>query len=412
MKISPLTRILLLALIVPPLLQCTRNHPADQQINKYVVVLSLDGFRWDYPDIYPTPSLDAIAETGVKAVSLQASFPTKTFPNHFTMATGLYPDHHGIVQNSFFDPSLERFYSISDRDGVEYPIFYSGEPIWVTAEKQNMISASYFWVGSEAPVKGIQPTYWKVYDHYFPFESRLDSVLSWLRLPVESRPQLIMWYMDEPDGDGHYFGPGSKDLGSTIVYLDSLVGVFLDAVQSLPIADQINIIVTSDHGMASLSEDRYVDLTEYIDTSLFEIIVGYNPNYILKADAGLIEECFEDLQDIPNVSAWKSENVPARFKYGSNPSTLDFVLLADSSWTVGLGEKSKSFSLGGHGYDNRNPDMHAIFYATGPDFQNGMIQPTFENVDIYPLIAHILDLEPAPTDGNFERVNGMLIGEQ
>ena len=214
--------------------------------------------------------------------------------------------------------------------------------------------------------------------------------------------------MDEPDGDGHYFGPGSKDLGLTIEYLDSLVGVFVDAVQSLPIADQINIIVTSDHGMGSLSEDRYVDLTEYIDTSLFEIIVGYNPNYILKADAGLIEECYEDLQDIPNVSVWKSENVPARFKYGSNPRTLDFVLLADSSWTVGLGEKSKSFPLGGHGYDNRNPDMHAIFYATGPDFHKGMIQPTFENVDIYLLIAHILGLEPAPTDGNFERVNGML----
>jgi len=384
MKISQLFRIALIGIISFVLIQCTSQNHKDQEIKTYVVVLSLDGFRWDYPELYPTPSMDAIAETGVKAVSLQPSFPTKTFPNHYSIATGLYPDHHGIVQNSFYDPALERFYRISDRNSVEDPVFYSGEPIWVTAEKQNIISASYFWVGSEAPVQGISPTYWKIYDHYFPFESRMDSVLYWLNLPVESRPQLIMWYMDEPDGDGHYFGPGSPELGITIEYLDSLVGVFAKAINSLPIADQINFIITSDHGMESLSEDRYVDLTEYIDTSLFEIIIGYNPNYIFKSDAGMEQECFEDLKDIPNVSVWKSENVPERFNYGSHSRTLDFVLLADSSWTIGLGEKSK------------------------PDFQNGIIHPTFENVDIYLLIAHILGLDPAPTDGKFERVQGML----
>jgi len=241
------------------------SSPYAQRPTPYVVMLSMDGFRWDYPDKCPTPNLDRIAETGVKARSLQPAFPSKTFANHYTMATGLYPDHHGIVDNSFYDPATGKHYSISNRQAVEDPSFYGGEPIWVTAEKNGITAASFFWVGSEAPVNGIQPTYWKRYDHDVPFEQRIDSVIYWLNLPEEMRPHLITWYMDEPDGIGHGEGPYSEKTFRMVAYLDSLLGVFLDKIEALPIASQVNIIVTSDHGMGPVSPDRCIILKEYID---------------------------------------------------------------------------------------------------------------------------------------------------
>ena len=175
----------------------------------YVVMLSVDGFRWDYPDKVPTPNLDYIAENGVKAKSLKPAFPTKTFPNHYSMATGLYPDHHGIVLNSFYDEEMDKYYEIRNREAVENPDFYGGEPIWVTAENQNVTSASYFWVGSEAAVNGVSPTYWKKYDHSFHFEQRIDSVIAWLQLPEKERPHLILWYIHEPDNIGYRLGRDS-----------------------------------------------------------------------------------------------------------------------------------------------------------------------------------------------------------
>jgi len=210
-------------------------------------MLSMDGFRWDYPDIAETPNLDYIKEHGVKAQSLKPSFPTKTFPNHYTMITGLYPDHHGIIHNNFYDPEKEMYYRTSNREAVQNGEFYGGEPIWVTAENQDIITASYFWIGSEAAVRGVKPTYWKIYEHHFPYTQRIDSVIYWLELPEDERPHLITWYMDEPDSKGHRYGPESTEIKETITYLDSLVGVFLNRLQELPIHENINIIITSDH---------------------------------------------------------------------------------------------------------------------------------------------------------------------
>jgi alkaline phosphatase D len=197
----------------------------------YLVILSLDGFRWGYPDSIPTPNLDAIAANGVKAVSLRPAFPSKTFPNHYTMATGLYPDHHGIVLNSFYDPASGREYAIRDREAVEDGYFYGGEPIWVTAEKQGVKSASYFWVGSEAEIKGYRPSIWKEYEHKFPYDQRMDSVIAWLQLPPGQRPHLILWYMDEPDHSGHYYGPFSEGTNKIIMYEDSLLGIFIEKIK-------------------------------------------------------------------------------------------------------------------------------------------------------------------------------------
>ena len=374
----------------------------------YLVVLSMDGFRWDYADKTETPNLDRILKNGVKAERMIPSFPTKTFPNHYTLATGLYPDHHGIVLNGFYDPDENRYYSTRNRDAVGDGSFYGGEPIWNTAEKQGLKAATLFWVGSEADVEGMRPSIWKNYEHNMPYGNRIDTVISWLQKPAEDRPHLIMWYYDQPDGDGHDFGPDSPEIVHTVQYLDSLLGVFMDKLSELPIADRINFIVTSDHGMCALSEDRVVMLNETIDSTWVTQVQGNNPIWTLKATEGFDDEIENGLSKLEHIHWWRSEDVPKRLHYGTNSRTLDYVIVADSSWSVFYDKKGSYFG-GTHGYDNANKDMHTIFYATGPAFKSeGNIYPAFPNVSLYPIMCEVLGLTPAPNDGNLEDVSKVL----
>lgn len=373
----------------------------------YVNMLSMDAFRWDYPDMYPTPNLDKIAQNGVKAKSLKPCFPTKTFPNHYSIATGLYPDNHGIVMNSFYDPEMDAYYRIGNREAVENPAFYEGEPIWETAEKQGVKTASFFWVGSETAINGIQPSIWKRYEHQFPFEQRLDSVVAWLQLPEEKRPHLIMWYMHEPDKVGHDFGPFAEETRNKVIYLDSLVGVFCEKIQQLPNADKINLIFIADHGMCPISPERVVNLKNYINEEWVDEVQGGNPVWAIDAKEGFEDEVYSALQSIEHIQSWKHGELPERLHYGTHLRTLDFVVVSDSAWSVSWG-RDEYASLGTHGYDNDNTDMHAIFYAYGPAFKTNYVHPTFINIDLYPLIANILDLEPAQVDGTFDNVKDLL----
>jgi len=373
----------------------------------YVVMLSMDGFRWDYTDRVETPNFDKIAAKGVKAESLKPSFPSKTFPNHYSIATGLYPDHHGIVLNTFYDPATGREYSISDRKAVEDGYFYVGEPIWVTAEKQGVISGSFFWVGSEAKIDGYRPTFWKKYDSHITFGQRIDSVIAWLQKPEKVRPHLILWYMDEPDHTGHKAGPGSSAVDKVVMELDSLLGVFLTKLEKLPIAAEVNVIVTSDHGMENVSDDRKVVLSDHLPDEWVERVEGYNPNFNIQAKEGFKDYIYEALNYTDGISVWPSHEVPERLHYGTNPRTLDFVVVANKSWSV-VENGEKKVGRGTHGFDNEDPDMQTIFYAYGPAFKENFVSPTFENVDIYPLLCEILGLEPAPVDGNIRHVEKLL----
>jgi len=394
--------ILLLSLLTSGslLAQPVQNRP-------YVILVSLDGFRWDYGKLYMTPNLDELARTGVKAEALIPSFPTKTFPNHYTIATGLYPDHHGIVNNSFYDPAEDRYYRISDRKAVGDGSFYGGEPIWVTAEKQHVRTASYFWVGTEAPIQGIQPTYWKPYDHRFPFEQRIDTAIYWLSLPYEKRPHLVLLYFSEPDEVGHHHGPESKETSRMVTYLDSLMGVLIQKTGDLPIADSINLIVLSDHGMGEITKKNTLFLHDYIRAKWFETIQGGSPVYNLKVNKGYEEKAYKWLNKAEHMQAWKHGEVPERFHYGNNPRTLDFTLVADSGWQIRT-EPGFSRSKGDHGYDNADRDMLAIFYAKGPGFRQGYTCKAFSNTDIYALIAELLHLTPVKTDGSLEEVSDIL----
>jgi len=375
------------------------------QEKPYVVMLSMDGFRWDYPERCGTPNLDKIAAEGVRAESLQPAFPSKTFANHYTMATGMYPDHHGLVENSFFDPQTGKHYSINNRAAVEDASFYGGEPIWVTAEKQGITSASFFWVGSEA--KGRHPSYWKKYEHEFPFSQRIDTVIYWLSLPEEKRPHLVLWYFDEPDGTGHSEGPLSEATCRMVTTLDSLVGVFMARLETLPHAGDINVIFTSDHGMGPTHKERCIMLKNYLDYGWFEEMEGYTPNLTLKVREEFRDTAWKALSAIPHITVWKHGEVPDSLHYGTNPRTLDFILVADSAWQFSLTDKILRTG-GAHGYNPYNTDMHGIFFARGPAFRQNYRHPTFEHIHLYPLICEILGLEPAPVDGRVENIQGML----
>jgi len=365
----------------------------------YVVILSMDGFRWDYPEKTNTPNLDLIAANGVKAEAFIPSFPTKTFSNHYGMVTGLYTESHGIVLNKFYANDLDKKYKITSSE------FYSGEPIWATAEKQGVKSASYFWLGSEAPIEKALPTYYLEYNEAVPFENRIDSVISWLQLPENERPHLILWYMHEPDAMGNKYGPNSKELITTVEYLDKLIGDFYSRIEELPIAKNINLIFLSDHGMSEIHNDSAIYLNEHIKDEWFERIDGTNPIFLFDAKNEYYDTAFAALKLIPHTKIWKREEVPARLHFSNNVRIKDFVLLADSSWSIWPSREKQVFEGGAHGYDNTNTDMHAIFYAIGPDFKTGHVNPPFNNVDLYPLICKILNLTPAKHEGSLE--NGL-----
>lgn len=398
----PAILILLLGIIAATQVQKKGNR------RNYVVLVSLDAFRWDYDNLYRTPNLNNLASGGVMAERLVSSFPTNTFPNHYSIATGLYPDNHGIVNNTFFAPDLGLLYRIGDRSAVENPAFYSGEPVWVTAQKQGLISASFYWVGSEAPVAGMYPSYWKKYDEGVTYDARIDTVVKWLGYPVGKRPSVVTLYFDEPDATSHDFGPVSPETGEIVGMLDSLVGVLQKKLLSLPHGDRINLIVLSDHGMAEVSSDRYLNLREIVPPRMIKNFYGGNPVILIDPEEGKKDSILLLINRTKGVKAWPREALPERWHYGKNPRINDIVAVADSSWYLATRPLIGKFRGGAHGYDNRNPDMYGIFYATGPAFKKGYKTEELNNVDIYNLVCRILNIKPAPNDGDISHIQNLL----
>lgn len=377
-----------------------------QQQERYVVVLSMDGFRNEYIERANTPTLDSIAKTGVRS-SFIPCFPSITFPNHYSMATGLYPDHHGLVSNSFYADDLDSIYRIGDRNAVENPAFYKGEPIWITAEKQNIRTASFYWVGSETPIQGRQPSIWKKFNNQVPFENRADSVLNWLSLPEDKRPHLIMWYMEEPDAIGHRFTPDSIQPIEMIEKLDKQLSRFFLQTRQLPIFDKIDFIIVSDHGMATYYPENYINLADYLPRDSFNYIFDGTVT-LLYPKKSYTDSAYAILQRVPHIQAWHKTDVPSRYIYGTNSRIGDLVVLADSGTMVHFRDIPDPKSGGAHGYDNFHPDMRAIFYATGPSFKQNYTQGAMPNVNLYPLIARLLGITPASNDGNIAEIEQLL----
>ncbi len=361
----------------------------------YVLMVSFDGFRYDYDTKTETPNLDFVRDNGVKAESIQPVFPSKTFPNHYALATGAYAATNMITANKFYDNEFKEVYQIADKSKVRDAKWYGAEPIWVTAERQNVKSASYFWVGSEAPIKGYLPSIVKAYDHNFPYLARVDSVMNWLQLSEEKRPHLVMLYFDEPDSDGHKYGPENPDLIPTLKYMDDILGYILDGIKKLDIADEINLILVSDHGMTTISQDRIIYLDDIVSDMSALSNYGGGPVmqiHLKEKNDTLIDQIDKQLKNVEHLSTYKRDEVPERYHF-VNRNTGEFVLVADEGWLI-LTKAEEYKSNGTHGYDPAVKNMHGIFYAMGPQIKSNYKIGTFENIHVYPLICELLGIKP------------------
>jgi predicted AlkP superfamily pyrophosphatase or phosphodiesterase len=374
-----------------------------------VVLVSLDGFRSDYLDRSLTPALARLAEAGVRARALVPVFPTTTFPNHYSLVTGLTPARHGIVGNEFIDPEIGGF-SMYDRASVRDARFWKGEPIWVAAERQGVRTAVYFWPGSEAPIGGVRPTWWAPYAHATPDTVRLRWVLDRLALPPERRPGLLTLYLSLVDGAGHDFGPDSREVDSAIVRADAVVGLLLDALDR-PGADPVNLLVVSDHGMAGTTEERTVWLDDHLERDWLEVD-ALSPVLMARPRPGRENAVRRRLAGAARLTVYRRDSLPGRWRLAGAPGVAPLVAVADEGWTIAWrpvpGEPPARPSRGEHGYDNRLPSMGAIFLARGPGFRRGLVVPAFGNVHVYPLLAELLGVVPAATEGSLDSVRAML----
>lgn len=370
------------------------------------VIVSLDGYRWDYPLMYDTPFLDSLGHRGVSAV-MRPSFPSKTFPNHYTLATGLVPDHHGIIANRFYDVSSGRTYSIGDTATSKDGSFYGGEPIWLTARRQGVRTGVIYWPGSDVAIQGQYPDYYKDYARkpLLTYPQRLDEVERLLTLPDSLRPQLVMMYFNEPDHSGHLYGPASHPTRRAVEELDSLLSDLYTQLRALPEGEDINFIVTSDHGMTATSSERIIRLSDYLHPDWCERIMADLPTLIFPKKE-YTDDILRALEHVPHLRVWRREEVPAYLNYGSNANVAPVVVLPDNGWIV---SEEGNVAAGNHGFDPTASDLCVPFRAEGPDFKRGYVKKNlFDNTCIYPLLAFLLGIEPAPCDGDINQISDLL----
>ena len=372
-----------------------RTNSQEQQQKPYVILISADGFRYDYAKKYGATNLLQLSDEGVRAESMIPSYPSLTFPNHYTIVTGLYPSHHGIVNNYFYDRNRHAFYSMRNSKTVKDGSWYGGMPLWVLAEQQQMLTASFYWVGSEADIKGVLPTYYYSYNEAIPIDRRIQIVKEWLQLPPERRPHLITFYFPEVDHNGHSYGPDAPETAQAVRWLDSRVQKLVDEVRSTGLP--VNFIFVSDHGMTKVDTDDPLSMPAVIDTSRFIIPSGAELVELYAKNKEDISDTYVKLlQEKKGYQVYLRENMPAKLHYGIEDDVMDrigdIILVPDSPKVFSF--SSRKPNPGSHGYDPYLvKDMHATFYAWGPAFKNNLLIPSFQNVNVYPIVTTILGLQ-------------------
>ncbi len=398
-----------------PLVHVDHGPNSAQALNQhYVVMVSLDGFRWDYAERDNAVHLLALGKEGVWAPEgMLPSYPSLTFPNHFTIATGLYPEHHGLVDNNFFDPERQQRYSRSNPQTVTDGSWYSGTPLWSLAEKQGMRTACIFWVGSEAEIAGSRPTWYAKFDAKTEAtptvqQARIDDAVALLHLPAEERPHLILMYLSEPDHEGHEFGPDAAETRAAVLKMDAFVGKLERALGETGLP--IDLVVVSDHGMVRVP-NTWTTLEQFANLTGFDTVgtLLYG-----KTEAGR-ERVYNQLKKASSeFMVFRRKNVPPELNYNQNPREGDPVIVATGPYAIRAkapesGKPDHAHGLGMHGFDPRKvPEMKASFFAAGPDIVKGKTVAPFENVNLYPWIAHMLGITPAKNDGNLNILAGTL----
>lgn len=379
------------------------SAPAAPEQPAPVLLISIDSFRADYLDRGMTPNLARIARDGVRARWMNPSYPSLTFPNHYTLVTGLRPDHHGIVHNTMHDPVLGAFRN-SDAKAVREPRWWGGEPLWVTAEKAGLRTATLFWPGSEAPINGTWPSEWVPYDEAMPMPQRVDKVVGWLSRPGRERPRLATLYFEELDETAHGFGPDSPQTNATLAEIDAAIGRLIEGLSRHGLRDRVNLVIVSDHGMAPVpfAQSRSIEsLVDPADASYVTAgeVLGFvpHPGREAAAEAQLLgrHDHFE---------CWRKGELPPRWHYGTHPRVPPIVCQMDAGWDAvtpqKLATRTPGTTRGSHGYDPMDPSMRALFIAQGPAFRRGAELPPFDNVDVYPLLARLVGVAPRPNDGD------------
>lgn len=395
-----------LLLAVALLAGCSPPNLAET-LRPTVILVSLDGFRWDYLDRGLTPALTRLAAEGVRAEAMIPVFPTKTFPNHATLVTGRYPARHGIVGNSFTAPDLGAKFSFARRWSVRYPRFWLAEPIWVAAERQGQRTAPFFWPGAEANIGGVRPSYVVPYDPQMRDGARVTQVLRWLELPAKRRPTFLTLYLSGVDDAGHRYGPDAPETRQAIAHADSIVSRLVEALGRRGIADRVNLIIVSDHGMTALSPDRVIHLDRYLPSAWIDVD-NLSPVLMAWPRAGLEDSMYARLHKAPHLSVYRRAELPARYHLEGSARVPPVVAIADPGWKIeSPGHASRSVH-GDHGYDDTVTDMRAIFIAHGPAFRRGVVMPPFRNIHVYALMTKLLGLESRPNDGSLDSVSAML----
>jgi len=371
-----------------------------------LLLVSIDGLRADMLDRGITPNLSRLVDGGVRARWMTPSYPSLTFPNHYTLVTGLRPDHHGIIHNSMHEDALGSF-RLSKREAVTDARWWGGEPIWVGAENAGVRTATLSWPGSEAAIQGVRPSQWRTYDASVPLPDRVDQVLGWVGQTDADAPRLVTLYMEQVDHASHDHGPDSPEYAAAIGEVDAAIGRLLDGLQSRGLDASTNVIVVSDHGMASVPDGQTIAIEDMVDPTIATDVsmgqsVGFAPLPGKRREAEKVL-----LGAHAQYDCWTRQTLPARWHYGSNPRIPPIVCQMHEGWNA-LSRASVAArapgTRGSHGYDNALPSMRAVFIARGPSFKQGQTIEGFDNVDVYPLLARLLGVPAAPNDGDPERL--------
>ena len=379
-----------------------QTRPAEAPLT---ILVSIDGWRWDYDTKAPSPHMRALIARGVRAEALIPGYPSKTVPGHYSMATGLFPGHHGMIANVIRDPATGRIFRRTDREAVSDPMWWGGEPIWNTVQRQGLTAATMFWPGSEAKVGGMQPRYWRVYDETVPAAARVDQVLSWLDLPAAQRPSLVTLYFDQVDRMGHWYGPDSTQVRDEIVRTDAQIGRLVEGLGARSLIGRANIVVVSDHGMAPTAQRQTIFVDDYVALADIEI-ADINPTLGVIPRPGRDEAVYRALSTAhPRLSMYRADQTPEWWHFRNQPRVPPITGVADEGWVVMRRADFANYwrrspTGGQHGYDPRTPSMGGLFVAAGPAFKAGVTVPAMENVNVYRIVALALGVEPRDTDAD------------
>lgn len=388
-----------------------------QDQSSTLLLISIDGFSQQYWNKYPAPVLHQLAKGGARAVSMQPVFPTKTFPNHYSIATGLYPANHGIVENNIYDADFDAVFRMSKAEEVTNGRWWLGEPIWVTAEMQGVKTGTYFFPGSEAAIKGTRPALWQPYDGSVSNIDRVQSVLAWLDLPTDQRPQFLTLYFSSVDDAGHAYGPDSTQVAEAIADVDQALGVLVKGLEQRQLKHQVNLMLVSDHGMAKVPQQQVIAVDQWFDQKKAALVLWTPELVSIFPKKSELESIYQQLKSSlpPAAKVYKKTDLPERWFYQNSKRIAPLLVVPEVGWRLMQQHKQKewlekpgrSAVTGSHGYDNSSPEMQAIFVGHGPAFTAGSQIPAFANIELYNLMCRILGIQPAPNDGNPDWVDSV-----